>query len=497
MARLLHRLALVLGSVGLGLLALAGLALALRFVQVTWLAGGPEVPHADQKAAYLASLPAVDPARAPNLVVVYFDDLGYGDLASQGNRLIRTPRLDALATEGVRLTQFYAAAPVCTPSRAALLTGRFPVRSETHRHVFFADGPVSTARRLVGWANAIPPDEILLPEVLRAAGYATGMVGKWHLGDRDGSRPNDLGFDSWFGVLWSNDMQPLHVHRDGEIVERDTTERSWRGLRDEDDPRERPAGVDQGTLTARYTDEAIAFLQRHRDGPFFLYLAHTFPHVPHFASAEQAGQSPGGLYGDVVEDLDRSTGRLVEALERLDLSERTLLLVTSDNGPDYDGSPGGLRGRKGDLLEGGQRVPGIVRWPGRVAPGQVQDAPTSQLDLFPTMLGMLGLPLPEDREIDGRDAASAWLDGGPSPHERLYYFAVVGDGTPAAVRDERFKYLAKRRGDYGRAKPQLSDLHADAEAHDLIRLHPQRAAGLRADLEAQAARIRTNPRGWR
>ncbi|MCZ6784500.1 MAG: sulfatase-like hydrolase/transferase, partial [Proteobacteria bacterium] len=256
-----------------------------------------------------------------------------------------------------------------------------------------------------------------------------------------------------------------------------------------------PGGIDQSRLTERYTEEAIAFLEENRDRPFFLYLAHTFPHVPHYASPEHAGRSEGGLYGDVVEDLDRSTGAILAAVDRLGLAPTTAVFITSDNGADYNGSPGGLRGRKGEIYEGGQRVPMIVHWPGRVEAGRVNDEPAMNIDLFPTLLSLAGLPLPDDREIDGRDL-SALLDGtGGRPRDDLFFFPVL-DSLPGAVRSGAFKYL-RSTGDLGRDRAHLSRVDGDAEAHELSDLHPETAERLAASLEAMRERIDENPRGWR
>ena len=493
--RLLRALAHGAGWVVVGAGALLVVGLLLRFAWARWLYEPIEPVRAAEKQAYLASLPRADPATAPRFVVILFDDLGWGDLSVQGNRLIRTPRLDALAAEGVRMTQFYSTSPACTPSRAALLTGRYPVRSHTHQHVFFAEELLAaTARKMLGATNELPRDEILLPEALAAAGYATGLVGKWHLGGIPGHLPNDFGFDEYYGVLWSNDMQPLHIYRNRAIETRDETEFSLLGFHDEDGTRQ-PRGIDQRLLTRRFTEEAVAFLERHRDQPFLLYLAPTAPHVPLYADPEHAGQSAGGRYGDVIEDLDRSVGAVLDTLERLGLTDRTLVVATSDNGGNYEGSTGGLRGRKQETYEGGMRVPMFVRWPGHVPAGVVSDAMGMQIDLFPTLLGLAGLPLPADRTIDGADLLETWRSGARSAHEHLFYFPTLG-AAPVAVRDTRFKYR-KETGQEGRSKPHLSDLALDAEAHNLASLHPAKAAELAAALDAMTRSVEENPRGWR
>jgi len=496
--RVLRLLALGVGGIVLGILLIGTMGAFARWVQVRVAPQPPAAPHLPEKGLYLNSLQGADLRSAPNIVVIFFDDLGYGDLSIHGNQLIETPRLDALATEGVRLTNFYAPTSVCTPSRAALLTGRFPVRSGTQGHVFFPDeSPIGTLRRMIGFGNELPADEITVAEALQAAGYATGMIGKWHLGALPGYHPNDFGFDSYYGVHWSNDMQPLHIYRDREIEIVDTTEvgNFMNAFRDEDEPFTREGEVDQSRLTRRYTEEAVAFIKDHRSEPFFLYVAHSFPHVPHFPDPLYAGRSRGGPYGDVVEDLDRSTGAIVDAIDRMGLAKNTLVIITSDNGPDYDGSPGGLRGRKGDTYEGGQRVPFIARWPGGLGRGDVVAGLSMNTDLMPTILGLAGLELPADRVIDGADVLAMWQGRGESPHEVLFYFPVMGD-APVAVRDDRFKYR-RVTGQSGRSKPTLTALGEDQENHNLIKRFPDEAARLSAQLDAMAAELEANPRGWR
>lgn len=495
MLRLFRLFALFLGA-PLALVLIIGITvLGARVAWVVWFPSPPPTERMEEKLSYLHELPAVDPETAPSFVVILFDDLGWGDLSSYGNPLIETPHIDRAAREGLQMTRFFAASPVCTPSRAALLTGRYPPRHRTDRHVFFPDSSwLGMLRRAVGESNEIPRDEVLLPEALQAAGYATAMMGKWHLGAMDGHRPNDFGFDHFFGVLWSNDMFPLHLYRDDQILERDERPFSRVGQRDEERALGE-GGVDQSRLTERYTDEAIEFLEQ-QQGPFFLYLAHTFPHVPHYAAAAHAGASKAGLYGDVVEDLDRSTGRILDALRRLGLDERTLVLITSDNGADYGGSPGPLRGRKGETYDGGQRVPLIARWRGRIPSSGRSDALAMNIDLFPTLLGLAGLPTPDDREIDGRDLSQVFADpDGASPHEALFYFPVL-QSEPVAVQDERFRYRLST-GDVGRDRPHLTLAGDNAEAHDLRRLYPDDATRLDAMLDSMRAEIARAPRGWR
>jgi arylsulfatase A len=270
--------------------------------------------------------------RAPNIIVILADDLGYGDIGSFGAEGIQTPHIDKLAADGLKLTQFYAAAPVCTPSRAGLLTGRLAARMGI-KHVFMYDAP-----------DGMPQSEITIPEQLKQAGYHTGMVGKWHLGHVERYMPLNQGFDEFYGVPYSNDMANFFFYENWEMI---------------------PEPIDQRYLTRRYTEKAVDYIERHADQPFFLYLAHSMPHVPIYVSPEFEGSSELGLYGDVVQELDWSTGQVVEKLKELGLLENTLVIFTSDNGPwlvmgDEGGSAGPLRDGKGSAFEGGQRVPTVL-----------------------------------------------------------------------------------------------------------------------------------------
>ena len=502
MRLVLIRITNLTGALAWGLVLITLLGTGLRLLQVKFFYEPRPPEHLEQKQQYLENVAAEHPVLGrdvPNFIVVFFDDLGYGDLSSYGNKLIQTPRIDALAASGLRMTEFYASANVCTPSRAGLLTGRLPHRSGAGAHVFFSEeSPIATFRKFTGAGNEILADEILLPEALGAAGYATGMIGKWHLGGTPGFLPNDFGFDSYYGVLWSNDMQPLHVYRDREIEIADRTEKNFfRSYRDEEAPSPL-RGIDQSKLTQSYTDEAVRFIEANHDRPFFLYLAHSMPHVPHYASAEFAGTSEGGVYGDVVEDLDRSVGKIVDALEHFGLAGNTLLLVTSDNGADYGGSPGFLRGRKGEILEGGQRVPMVASWPGRIPPSE-SGAMAMNTDFLPTLLGLAGVPLPSDRVIDGRDLTPVFTRSASSPHEYLYYLApslLPSGPVVGAVRDARFKYLVSS-GDRGRDRPHLTRLDADRENHDLRHKHPADAERLATAARAMQEALSMNARGWR
>lgn len=445
--------------------------------------GEPAAEHLAQKQAYLKSIKPIA-GKVPNIVLVLFDDLGFGDLSSYGNRLIKTPNIDALARRGMKLEQFYSASPVCTPSRAALLSGRYPERAHAANHVFFPSShPMATIRRSLGWANALPQDEILLPEVLSRAGYVTGAFGKWHLGDQPGHRPTDFGFQDYFGILYSNDMAPETLWR-GNVV---------------DTPAEK---TDQGTLTERITDEAVAFLRKNAKKPFFAYVPYTAPHLPHYPNPKHQGISEGGTYGDVIEDLDANVGRLIQTLSELKIDDNTIVIVMSDNGGDWGGSAGNLRGRKGETFEGGQRVPAFVIWPGITKPGSQSQEMGMNFDIFPTILNTLNIPLPADRTIDGADL-KALLAGGQTKHDYLYY-TTTWSGRFAGIRDRHYKYRdivpndspMGAGGEPYNAKPSLYSLDLDNEAHDVTARHPDEAARLIKLLDAFRKESAANPRGW-
>jgi arylsulfatase A len=394
-------------------------------------------------AACLLLFAAPAAAAPPNVVVILCDDLGYGDLGCYGHPSIRTPNLDRMAAEGLRFTSFYAAASVCTPSRAALLTGRLPVRSgmcsDTHR-VLFPDS-----------AGGLPAAEVTVAEALRAKGYSTACVGKWHLGHLPQYLPTRHGFDSYFGVPYSNDMdRRADLSPKGRDAFLTPKAEYWnvpllRGEREV----ERPA--DQHTLTKRYTEEAVKFVRASKGKPFFLYLAHAMPHVPLFASKDHEGTSPRGRYGDVVEEIDRGVGAVLKALREEELEGNTLVFFTSDNGPwltfgEQGGSAGLLREGKGSTWEGGMRVPGIAWWPGTVPAGVTTQDLGCTMDLFTTAVNLAGGDMPADRVIDGLDLAPLLTGKGKSPREAMYYYR----GTKLyAVRHGPWKAHFATRPGYG------------------------------------------------
>jgi arylsulfatase A-like enzyme len=359
--------------------------------------------------------PSAQIVRKPNFIVIFCDDLGYGDLGVYGHPTIRTPNLDQLAAEGQKWTSFYAAASVCTPSRAALLTGRLPIRS----------GMCSDQRRVLfpNSAGGLPSNEMTIAEALKTVGYATACIGKWHLGHLSSYLPTKHGFDYYFGIPYSNDMDAVEGWNYEDFF--DPKIEYWNvPLMRNDEIIERPA--DQTTVTKRYADEAVRFIQENKDRSFFLYLAHSMPHVPLFASESFLGRSVRGLYGDVIEEIDWSVGQILTALQKEGLSENTLVVFTSDNGPwlvfrEHGGSAGPLRNGKGTTWEGGMREPAVFWWPGKIEPGIVQEM-GSTLDLFSTFCNLSGAEIPNDRIIDGVDLGPTLFENGPSPRQTMFFY---------------------------------------------------------------------------
>jgi len=338
---------------------------------------------------------ASDTPRRPNVVIVLTDDQGYADVGVFGAEGFTTPNLDRIASEGIKLTNLYVAAPICSPSRAALMTGSYPVR------VGITDvlEPAST--------TGLNPAEETIAELLKSVGYATAAIGKWHLGDDPTFLPTRQGFDEYFGLPYSNDMTPLPLLDGEEVVEQ---------------------SPDLSQITRRYTARAVDFIEKNRESPFFLYLAHTMPHVPLAASDDFRGMSERGLYGDVIMEIDWSVGQILETLEGLGLADDTLLVFTSDNGPwltygNHAGSAAPLREGKWTTFEGGQRVPGVARWPHRIPAQAISNEIVTTMDLFPTLAAITGAALPP-QPIDGKNVLPLLegAAGAVSPTELLYFY---------------------------------------------------------------------------
>ncbi|HYW80259.1 MAG TPA: sulfatase [Thermoguttaceae bacterium] len=414
----------------------------------------------------------------PNVVVIFADDLGYGDLGCFGHPTIDTPALDRMAAEGQKWTNFYAAAPVCTPSRAGLMTGRLPIRS----------GMCSSKRRVLfpNSAGGIPATEVTLAEALKERGYATAAIGKWHLGHLPQYLPTSNGFDSYFGIPYSNDMDRLASSPKGrEAFKNPKTEYFNVPLMRDKQIVEQPA--DQTTITRRYTDEAIKFIRTNKAGPFFCYLAHNLPHVPLFASDEFLDTSMRGLYGDVVEEIDNGVGRILQTLRDLKIDDNTLVVFTSDNGPwlifdQQGGSAGLLRDGKGSTWDGGMREPTIFWWPGHVKPRVVQEM-GSTMDIYTTAVTLAGGKVPSDRIVDGVDLSPALLGTGPSPRETMFFYR----GTELyAARVGPYKAHFTTKDAYGSPKAETHDPpllyhlgHDPAEKFDLSADHPEVIAQIR------------------
>ena len=406
------------------------------------------------------NLSASPPASSPNIILILADDLGYGDVGVYGAELIETPNLDRLAGGGIRLTNFYASGNVCSPSRAGLLTGRYAIRDG------LADRTITA-----GDTRGLPAGTTTIAGLLQRGGYRTALIGKWHLGHHTrAQRPNAHGFDVFYGLLQPNDAeQPLY---------RDTL------------ALEEP--VDQGSLSRRFTEEAVSFIENNARQPFFLFLSHSAPHIPLVASPAFAGTSRAGAYGDVVQELDWSVGEVLNAVQRNDLADDTVIIFTSDNGPFPEGGTGGLRGGKGTAWDGGYRVPFIARWPGRIRAGSTAGAMAMNIDLLPTLATIAGLPSDRSLHLDGRDILPV-LSGrtDASPHEVLYFF---NNERIAALRTRRWRMVLSDYPPWRDAKPILFEatrnrqvllfdlINDPGERYDMSRDHVEAGQQLLAHL---------------
>lgn len=408
-------------------------------------------------------LVATATARKPNIILIYMDDMGYGDVGCFGSTKNRTPVIDHLAENGMRFTDFYVTSGVCTPSRSSLLTGCYPRRLNMH---------VDQNNKWVLFPNArkgLNPDETTVAEILKEQGYATTCIGKWHLGDQPEFLPTKHGFDSYFGIPYSNDMGrkniPLPLLRDEKVIE---------------------APVAQSPVTNRYTEEAISFIKTNRDKPFFLYLPHTSVHLPLFPNEKFRGKSKNGKYGDWIEEVDACTGLLLAVLKHENLVDDTLIIFTSDNGSNNrnGGSNAPLKGAKGSTHEGGMRVPCVMHWPGKIPASSTCSEVASTLDFLPTFAALAKGKLP-GKKIDGHDISNLIFakPDTKSPHKAFYYYHTT---QLQAVRSGKWKLVLpqtqKFEGWSGKKKDtpiQLFDLSVDSgESKNLAELHPDVIARL-------------------
>ena len=414
----------------------------------------------------------------PNIVLIFTDDQGYQDIGCFGSPLIKTPNLDRMAEEGVRLTDFYSANSVCSPSRAALLTGCYPNRVGVTGVLF--------PRHSTG----LNPSETTIAEILGERGYATACFGKWHLGHKKPFLPTNHGFDSYFGIPYSNDMSidPTMAisatvrWREGASLEqfrKSKPKKNWVPLFENGQVVEYPA--DQTTLTQRYTERALAFIESNKERPFFLYLPHTMPHIPLFASDGFRGKSARGPYGDTIEEIDDSVGQILAALDRHSIADKTLVIYTSDNGPwKLTGGRGGsaypLRGYKFSTYEGGMRVPCIMRWPSKIPAGSVCREIAATIDLLPTLSRLAGCELPTDVVIDGRDIRPLlfYPTTAPSP-------PITGDGFQG-IQFPRMMHIGNRSGIRHQARiRRIQTIHI-GEQNELVRVHCRSHEGRQRDV---------------
>ncbi len=413
----------------------------------------------------------------PNIVLINCDDLGYGDLGVYGSTINKTPSLDKMAAEGVRFTDFYVASGVCSPSRGALLTGCYPKR--------IGFGSFDGSRVLFpGAAIGLNPNETTIAGALKDAGYATKIIGKWHCGDQPEFLPTNHGFDSYYGLPYSNDMGRQIA--DPTIVDHDRLEQLRKRpplplIRDEDVIQEQP---DLRALTERYAEEAVRFIRGNTEEPFFLYFAHMYVHLPLYAPENLVNASDNGDYGACVAGVDWTTKVLFDELQRQGLDENTLVIFTSDNGSrlqDQGGNNGVLRGRKGQTWEGGHRVPCIMRWPSRIPAGEVRNELASTIDFFSTIAGIAGAELPQDRTTDGVDISSLMFANEPTESPRSEFFYYL-ENNIEAVRDSRWKLHVRKEDE---EINELYDLESDpGETVNVFDDHPNVVARLTALIES-------------
>ncbi len=468
--------------------------------------------------------------KKPNFIIILADDMGYGDMSAYGAQGINTPHLDKMAAQGVKFTNFYSSSGVCSPSRAGMLTGRYPIRTgvtfpiPSKNDSFFRKITRKAGRELAklgatdlpvqeSLVDGLPESEITIAEALGNAGYTSALIGKWHLGDftvNPAHLPLNHGFDYFKGFNGANDSWPVAYWENNTEIQKDI-------------------GLRQANFTQEFTEEAIAFMERSKDQPFFLFLSHKDPHQPCIPSERFHKSSKAGPHGDTIQELDWSVGEILTYLKRNNLDENTLVLFTSDNGPWYDGSPGHLRGRKGQSYEGGYRVPMLAWWPGQIPTGNISDQPAMNIDFFPTLTHLAGVKSPTDRIIDGKNIYGmlTGLNQTP-PHQNLYFFH---NNDLEGIRQGKWKYIhdisqyvwptpmdglntfvgrtaAKRQYTdksfdpprtvkSGAALPLLYDLSVDSgENYNLIEHYPDVGKKMLTTMKTWEKELFSNPRGW-
>jgi len=437
--------------------------------------------------------------RDPNFIIIFTDDQGYADLSSFGSPNIKTPHLDQLAAEGLKMTDVHVPSPVCSPSRAGLLTGCYPKRVGMHQHVIFPQHKYG-----------LHANELTIADHLKSNGYATACVGKWHLGHVPETLPTSNGFDSYFGIPYSNDMSHPNntgkprFRQDQSWLDQDKHSPLWNTplMRDE---KIIELPVNQRTITRRYTDEAIQFVEKNKDQPFFLYLPHSMPHIPLYVPEDVLDADPKNAYKCVIEHIDTECGRLIQRVRDLGLSENTYIIFTSDNGPwlrfkNHGGSAGSLRDGKGTTFEGGQRVPFIIWGPGRIPSGKSSDALASTIDLLPTIATLSGHPLKPIKKIDGLDISNTILSGEKSPRQEFIHYS--SQGNTEGLRQGDWKLLikpskksSKNTETHLKNQIMLFNLSSDiSEQTNLAAHYPEKVQTLRSRMLALDKEITENAR---
>lgn len=441
----------------------------------------------------------------PNIIIINCDDLGYGDLSSLGATGYQTPAIDQMARQGMLFTDFSVTNPVCTPSRAGLLTGRYPQRWGYKKGVFFPNNK-----------NGLPPSELTIAEILKNEGYATAIIGKWHLGHKPKYLPTKQGFDYYFGIPYSNDMYhdgDMPLAKNAKILEGYTIKdyKSLSGknltykkgnvfknkvpLMKNDEVIEWP--VDQSLLTERYTKESLKFINTHSDKPFFLYLAHTMPHVPLFVSSKFKEKTQRGLYGDVIEEIDWSVHEILTFLSKKKMIKNTLVIFMSDNGPwlvkkENGGSAGSLRGGKMSTYEGGLRVPFIAWWPGKIPKNTINNNHITALDILPTVANITGAKIPKEITIDGINITKQLMGKKDKSPNRRFFISTFGSTKDQMIRIDNWKYRVSTNATNKKPLIELFNLKEDPyEKINQIKERPKKAKKMAEAFEMYIEKIQS------